>query len=378
MILIVLNRILIYMVSFDIFPTNFLTKLDYMMKKYLLIFIILCLPIVYLCGQVNKSPVAPDYARLEQIIKEAYLKFLEDSTGAPADYIPELAKVNPNLFGICVVTIDGQVFSVGDVEHKYSIQSISKIFTLAMVMEQLGKDIILEKLGAEPTGLPFNSVTAIEQQATRVGNPLVNAGAIATTSLLEGSSEAVKWDNILAFYSACAGEQLEMLQDIFDSEAATNGRNQAIARLLDAYGVMYNDPEKAVDLYTRQCSVGITTKQLAAMGATLAAGGVNPFSGKRIINAHNVPQILSVMLSCGMYDYSGTWSYLTGLPAKSGVGGGIIAVVPGKGAVAAFSPRLDKAGNSVRAQKAIAYISQQLNINIFDPQSIGVTQSTGR
>ncbi|WP_439182169.1 glutaminase A [Carboxylicivirga taeanensis] len=346
-----------------------------MLKRYLVIVIFACIPAIFLYGQVAKSPVAPDYTRLKQILDEAYHEFLTDSTGTPADYIPELATVNPDLFGICIVTVDGQIFCVGDVEHTYSIQSISKVFTLAMVMEQIGKEAILEKLGTEPTGLPFNSVTAIEQQSTRVGNPLVNAGAIATASLLDGKNEAAKWKTILAYYSACAGEPLTMMDDVYASEAATNGRNHAIARLLDAYGVMYDDPEKAVDLYTRQCSVGMTTKQLAAMGATLAAGGVNPFTGERAMQATNVPQILSIMLSCGMYDYSGTWSYLTGLPAKSGVGGGIVAVVPGKGAIAAFSPRLDAAGNSVRAQKAIAYISQHLNINIFDPQSVGVKQS---
>lgn len=342
------------------------------MKKIYLILLVLFLGLTLINAQVEKSPVAPDYNKLQQIIEEAYNQFVNDSAGVPADYIPELARVNPDLFGISVVTVDGRVFSIGDVEHCFSIQSISKVFTLAMVMEQLGQQAILEKLGAEPTGLPFNSVTAIEQQSTRVGNPLVNAGAIATTSLLECSPEAAKWNSILEFYSACAGEELGLLKDIYDSEAATNGRNQAIARLLDAYGVMYDDPEKAVDVYTRQCSVGITTKQLATMGATLAAGGVNPFTGVEVMNAKNIPQILSIMLSCGMYDYSGTWSYLTGLPAKSGVGGGIVAVVPGKGAIAAFSPRLDAAGNSIRAQKAIAYISQQLSINIFDPKSVGV------
>ena len=325
-----------------------------------------------ICAQVSKSPVAPNYAQIEKILNDAYHKFKDETGGSPADYIPELAKVSPELFGISIVTVDGKVFNVGDVEHTFSIQSISKVFTLAMVMEQIGEDALLEKLGAEPTGLPFNSITAIEQQTTRVGNPLVNAGAIATTSLLDGSSEKKKWNKILEFYGSCAGAELSLLQDVYESEAATNGRNQAIAQLLNSYGIMFNAPVKAVDLYTRQCSVGISSEQLAAMGATLAAGGINPFSGHRVIQQDHIPQILSIMLSCGMYDYSGTWSFLTGLPAKSGVGGGIVAVVPGKGAIAAFSPRVDGAGNSVRAQKAIAYISKQLDVNIFDPQSVGV------
>lgn len=325
-----------------------------------------------LFAQVERSPVAPAYEKVQKILEEAYEQFLNDDSGAPADYIPELARVEPDLFGISIVTVDGKVFNIGDTDHTFSIQSISKVYTLAMVMEELGEEAILEKLGAEPTGMPFNSVLAIEFQQSKVGNPLVNAGAIATASLLPGATEQEKWLKILDFYSGCAGEELSIMQDVYESEAATNDRNQAIARLLAAYGKMYNDPGESVDLYTRQCSVGINSKQLATMGATLAAGGVNPFTGNRVFSNEHVPQLLAVMLSCGMYDYSGTWSYKTGLPAKSGVGGGIVAVVPGKGAIAAFSPRLDQAGNSIRAQKAIAYVSEQLEINIFSPQSVGV------
>jgi len=323
-------------------------------------------------GQVEPGPVAPAYERVQNVMEEAFEQFVNDDNGKVADYIPELAKVNPDLFGISIVTVDGHVFNIGDSEYEFSIQSISKVYTLAMVMEELGEDAIIEKLGVEPTGMPFNSVLAIEFQPSKVGNPLVNAGAIATASLLQGASEKEKWMKILDFYSACAGEKLEIMQEVYESEAATNDRNQAIARLLSAYGKMYDDPAEAVDLYTRQCSVGINSRQLAAMGATLAAGGINPFTGDKVFENEHVPQLLSIMLSCGMYDYSGTWSYLTGLPAKSGVGGGIVAIVPGKGAIAAFSPRLDQNGNSVRAQKAIAYISEQLDINIFAPQSVGV------
>lgn len=344
---------------------------DSALRTALLGMVLLCFSIV-LHGQVERSPVAPAYEKVQNIMEEAYEQFLSDNSGAPADYIPELAKVEPDLYGISIVTVDGVVFNIGDTDHTFSIQSISKVYTLAMVMEELGEDAILEKLGTEPTGMPFNSVLAIEFQPSRVGNPLVNAGAIATASLLQGANEKEKWLKILDFYSACAGEKLEIMQDVYESEAATNDRNQAIARLLAAYGKMYNDPAESVDLYTRQCSVGINSKQLAAMGATLAAGGVNPFTGQRVFGDEHVPQLLSVMLSCGMYDYSGTWSFRTGLPAKSGVGGGIVAIVPGKGAIAAFSPRLDKAGNSIRAQKAIAYISEQLDLNIFAPQSVGV------
>ncbi len=340
--------------------------------KFLVIAFMSTLAAPQLAGQVEPGPVAPAYARVQNVMEEAYEQFLGDDSGAPADYIPELARVEPDLFGISIVTVDGRLFHVGNTDHMFSIQSISKVFTLAMVMEELGEQAILDKLGAEPTGMPFNSVLAIEFQKSKVGNPLVNAGAMATTSLLAGETQQEKWLRILKFYSDCAGTALSIMQDVYESEAATNDRNQAIARLLAAYGRMYNDPAEAVDLYTMQCSVGIDCDDLAAMGATLAAGGVNPYTGKHVFSNEHVPQLLSVMLSCGMYDYSGTWSFKTGLPAKSGVGGGIVAVVPGKGAIAAFSPRLDEAGNSIRAQKAIAYISEQLDINIFAPESVGV------
>lgn len=345
------------------------------MPSYIMVFILVAVlytGIHTAYGQVNKSPVAPDYELVQSIVEEAYHKFKNLDDGAPASYIPELAKVKPDLFGISIVTVDGIVFSAGDVDHIFAIESVSKAFTLAMVMERIGKQGILDKLGAEPTGFPFNSVLAVEFQKTRVGNPLVNAGAMATASLITGKSEEEKWHKILDFYSNCAGERLHLMQDVYASEAATNQHNVAIAWLLDSYGIMYSDPEKAVDLYTKQCSVGISCKQLAAMGATFAAGGINPFSGDRVFSNEHIPNILSLMLTAGLYDYSGTWSYLTGLPSKSGVGGGIVSVVPGKGAIAAFSPRLDEAGNSIRAQKAIAYISEKLNINIFAPQSVGV------
>ena len=323
-------------------------------------------------AQVARSPFAPDYELVSDLVEETYEKFKDLDKGAVADYIPELAKVDPDLFGIAIVTVDGIVITAGDVKEIFSIQSISKVYTLAMVMEQQGEELILEKLGVEPTGMPFNSVLAIEFQDTKVGNPLVNAGAISTTSLLKGQSKQEKWDDILSFYSACAGHDLLLMQDVYESEAATNQRNQAIAYLLSAYGRMYDEPEEAVDLYTMQCSIGINCVDLAAMGATLASGGVNPFTGKQVFSNNHVPQLLAVMLSCGMYDYSGTWSYITGLPSKSGVGGGIVSIVPGKGAIAAFSPKVDESGNSVRAQEAIKYISEHLNINIFAPQSVGV------
>jgi len=341
-----------------------------------LCFAVFLLPTAPVDGQatatIDRSPVAPTDEEFRQIVQETYEKYKDLKEGENADYIPELAVVDPELFSISVVTIDGRTLSVGDSDYVFSIQSISKVFTLALLMNEKGPNEVLDKLGAEPTGLPFNSVIAVEQQPTHVGNPLVNAGAIATTSLISAPNAEEKYEKILTFYSDCAGEKLTLLNDVYESEAATNTRNQAIARLLMSYGKMYSDPSESVDVYTKQCSIGVNSEQLAMMGATLAAGGRNPITGKQVIQEENIPELLAVMTMAGMYDYSGTWAFLTGLPAKSGVGGGILAVVPGKGAIAAFSPRLDRAGNSIRAQRAIADISERLGINLFSPRSVGV------
>ena len=332
----------------------------------------LATPTAVLGQSISPSPVAPTIAQVQEVLEEVYEEFRDLQEGAPADYIPELAMVEPDLFGITVTGVEGQTLSIGDADHTFSIQSIAKVFTLALLMNDSGPGEVLDKLGVEPTGLPFNSVVAIEQQPTRVGNPLVNAGAIATTSLIEAPDADARYQRILDFYSAMAGEPLALMDDVYVSEAATNTRNQAIARLLQNYGRMYDDPAAAVDVYTKQGSIGVTTKQLAMMGATLAAGGVNPVTGDRVLDPDHIPELLAVMTMAGLYDYSGTWAFVAGIPSKSGVGGGILAVVPGKGAIAAFSPRLDAAGNSVRAQRAIAAFSQRLALNIYSPGSVGV------
>ena len=320
----------------------------------------------------QRSPVAPTREQVEAVVKEAYNRFLSDTSGKNADYIPELAHVDPKLFGIAIVTTDNQVVTVGDVDYAFSIQSISKVFTLALAMEELGPDKVFDRIGNEPTGRPFNSVEAVVDMKTHTGNALVNAGAIATASLITGATKDDKWNKILAFYSKAAGEKLSVIQKVYESEAATNTGNKALAALLLKYERIYSDPLAAVDNYTKQCSVGVTAKQLAVMGATLANFGMNPVTGEQVIKRENVPEILSAMSMAGLYDSSGGWAWQVGLPAKSGVGGGIIAVVPGKGAVAAFAPRLDEAGNSVKAQKAIAYIADKLGINLFSPRSVGL------
>ncbi len=302
---------------------------------------------------------------LQELVDEAHARFKDLKEGKNADYIPILASVPSELFGLAIVTVDGKLITAGDVDYPFSIQSVSKPFTMALVMEEQGLDAVFEKIGVEPTGMPFNSIIAIELNPRRSINPLVNAGAIAAVSMLEAKSPEERWKKILDGYSAYAGEPLKLIDEVYVSEAKTNYRNRAIANLLYAYNRVYCDPMEATDVYTKQCSVGVTARQLAVMGATLANGGVNPRTGKRVLRRDYVDEVLAVMLMAGFYDESGEWAYRTGLPAKTGVGGGIVAVVPGKMAIVGFSPRLNEAGNSVRAMRAIDYIAEKLKDNIF-------------
>ncbi len=323
-------------------------------------------------GQTNKSPVAPNRERVEAAVREAFDKYRSDTNGKNADYIPYLAQVDSKLFGIAVVTTDNQVFELGDVKYSFSIQSISKVYTLALAMEELGFDKVFQRIGSEPTGRAFNSVLAVVDMPTHTGNPLVNAGAIATTSLISGKNEDEKWNKILDFYGRVAGEKLVLIDEVYKSEAATNAGNKALSMLLAKYDRIYADPFESVDIYTKQCSVGVNATQLARMGALLANNGKNPATGEQVIKAEDVPYILSTMMMAGLYDSSGSWAWHVGLPAKSGVGGGIVAIVPGKGAIAVFAPRLDDAGNSVKAQKVIEFVADKLDYNLFSPQSVGL------
>src|SRR5215208_164615 len=318
------------------------------------------------------SPVAPAKALVEAVVREAYEKFKNDANGKNGDYIPYLAQVDSKLFGIAIVTTDNQVLSMGDIKYSFSIQSISKVFSQALAMEEFGPEKVLEKVGNEPTGRAFNSVFAVADMPTHTGNPYVNAGAISTVSLISTKTADEKWARILNFYSRAAGEKLTLIDEVYKSEAATNTGNKALSMLLAKYDRIYSDPFTSVDIYTKQCSVGVNVIQLARMGATLANGGVNPVTGERVIKQENVPHILSTMIMAGLYDGSGGWAWKVGLPAKSGVGGGIVAVMPGKGAIAVFSPRLDEAGNSVKAQKVIEFVSNELDYNLFSPASVGL------
>jgi glutaminase len=323
-------------------------------------------------AQAQRSPVAPNRERVEAVVREAYEKFRNNTEGKNADYIPYLANVDSKLFGIAVVATDNQAFELGDVKYSFSIQSISKVYSLALAMEELGPDKVFEKIGSEPTGRPFNSVTAVVEMPTHSGNPLVNAGAIATVSLISGKTADEKWNKILNFYSRVAGEKLTLIDEVYKSEAATNTGNKALSYLLAKYDRIYADPFESVDVYTKQCSVGVNASQLARMGATLANNGKNPATGEQVIKPEDVPRLLATMTMAGLYDTSGYWAWHVGLPAKSGVGGGIVAVVPGKGAIAVFAPPLDQAGNSVKAQKVIEYVSNKLDYNLFSPSSVGL------
>ena len=320
-----------------------------------------CLPLLVAVSHA----VAADNA-VEQALEDAHKKFKGVKEGKNADYIPALAEVPSKLFGISLVTVDGKTYDEGDVKSLFSIQSISKVFTLALVLQESGEQAVEDNIGVDATGQVFNSIVAIEQSKGFQQNPFVNPGAIASTGMVKGKTDAEKWNKILAIHSAFAGRQLEVNQPVYKSEAETNQRNQAIAALMSAYGHIQDDPKMVTDVYTRQCAINVSSHDLAVMAATLANGGKNPVTGKQVIAQEHVAKILAVMATAGLYDDSGIWLFNVGLPAKSGVGGGIIAVSPGKFGIAAFSPPLDAAGNSVKAQRAIEYVSNELGGNPYN------------
>jgi glutaminase len=307
----------------------------------------------------------PDPEWVRRLVLEAYERYRGLDEGKVADYIPALARVPRDLFGIVVVGVNGNVIEVGDVNHLFTIQSVSKPFVYALVCDLLGADEARTKLGANSTGLPFDSVIAVELHPDRKTNPLVNSGAIATSSLAPGSNVGERWEFVHRGLSAFAGRSLAIDEDVYRSELATNGRNLGIARLLASYGRMYCDPDEATEVYTRQCSLLVTAHDLAVMGATLANGGTNPMTGARVVGADTCRRVLAVMATAGLYERSGDWLYDIGLPGKSGVGGGIVTVSPGKGGCGTFSPPLDGAGNSVRGQLATDHLSTALGLNLF-------------
>ncbi|QNO36816.1 glutaminase A [Protaetiibacter sp. SSC-01] len=307
----------------------------------------------------------PGWDAVENLVREAHAYARETGDGDIATYIPRLAQVDPELFGVSVAEVDGAVHAAGDAEVLFSIQSISKAFVYALVCEELGHEVVRERIGVDNTGLPFNSVIAIELADGHPGNPMVNAGAIATTALVPAASADERWARIQAGLSAFAGRRLELDGEVYTSEADTNQRNRAIGTLLQAYGRIEADPLGAVDAYTRQCSLLVTATDLAVMGATLADGGVNPVTGERVVAADVARDTLAVLAAAGLYERSGEWLFEIGLPGKSGVAGGIMTVSPGKAGIGVFAPRLDGAGNSVRGRLATRYLARALGLDIF-------------
>ncbi|MBT0992997.1 glutaminase A [Cellulomonas sp. DKR-3] len=316
-------------------------------------------------GQRAATGALPPWQRVDELVLEAYAWARQDASGAVADYIPALAQADPDAFGLCVVEVDGGTHTAGDADAGFSIQSISKAFVYALVCDELGHAAVRERIGVNNTGLAFNSVVAVELNGGHPMNPMVNAGALATTALVPGGAPDEQWAYVQDGLSRFAGRPLALDDEVYASESATNQRNQAIARLLESYGRIEVDPLPVVDVYTRQCSLVVTARDVAVMGATLADGGVNPLTGERVVSAEVCRDTLAVLASTGLYERSGEWLFEIGLPGKSGVAGGIVTVAPGKAGIGAFAPRLDPAGNSVRAQRATGYLSRVLGLNVF-------------
>jgi glutaminase len=312
--------------------------------------------------------VLPAASIVQSSVREAFERYRSFDEGTVATFIPALARVRRESFGVCVVGTDGATYSAGDRQHAFTLQSVAKPFVFALVCQALGGRQARDSIGVNSTGLPFDSIMAIELHAQRTVNPMVNAGALATASLAPGADVEAKWRFIREGLSRFAGRALELDMDVYRCEAATNHRNRGIASLLASYGRMYCDPHAAVEIYTRQCALEASVEDLAVMGATLADGGVNPRTRERIIDASGCQRVLAVLATAGLYEQSGDWLYEVGLPAKSGVSGGIVAVAAGKAGLASFSPPLDEAGNSCRGQLALRFLSERLGLNLFASQ----------
>ncbi len=308
--------------------------------------------------------------QLQAVVDDAWRECRTDTGGELAQYIPALAAADPNDFAVVIATVDGRVFAAGDAGKPFAIMSAAKPFTLALLLQQRGPQFVMDRIGVEPTGLPFDALSTVDRSPPGPLNPMVNAGAITAVSLLQADSPAQRWQELLDWYGAFAGEPLALLEPVYRSVSSGGLHNRAILDLLELHGMLGAPQDETLDVYNRQSSVAVTARQLAVMGATLANGGVNPVSGKRVLDADNVDEVLSMMLMAGFYDEAGRWAYTAGLPAKSGVGGGVVAVAPGRMAIVGYSPRLSGAGNSVRAMAAVAYISRQLQLGLFDARAV--------
>jgi glutaminase len=307
----------------------------------------------------------PSASEVKDLVAEAHARYKANTEGQTSQVYPALARVPSHLFGICVVETSGAIFAVGDAEHAFTIMSVSKPFIFALVCQSLGHEEVRDRIGVNATGMAFNSLAGIERDAEGRTNPMVNAGAIATTSLVPGGNVSDRWKFIHEGLSRFAGRTLPLNEEVYVSASETNFRNRSIAGLLQSYGRIYLDPVAAVDLYTKQCSLNVTARDLAVMGATLADGGINPITRERVVDPMICHYTLAVMATAGLYETSGDWLYDVGLPGKSGIGGGIVTVSPGKAGLGTFAPPLDKAGNSVKGQLVARFLSRHLGMDLF-------------
>lgn len=312
-------------------------------------------------------------SQIKEVVQEAHDLYKNNTEGKNADYIPYLANVNKNLFGISICLSDGEVIQTGDTSYQFGIESVSKVHTAILVLRQYGAETILQKIGADATGLPFNSIMAILLENDHPSTPLVNAGAIAANSMVKpvGNSDE-KWKAIIDNITELCGSAPHLIDELYKSESETNFNNRSIAWLLKNYNRIYDDPDMSLDLYTRQCSLGITVEQLAICGATIANGGINPITKQQVFDAELSPKITSMIATVGFYEHTGDWLYTSGIPAKTGVGGGVMGTLPGLMGIAAFAPPIDSAGNSVKAQLAIKYIVNKLNLNVFNGDQVTI------
>lgn len=302
---------------------------------------------------------------IQAVIEDLYQKYRSCSEGHVASYIPELAKANPNDFAIVVVTVEGEVFKVGQCEVPFSLQSTSKPFTYGLILEDFGREFVLSKVGVEPTGEAFNSIVELEKQTHLPYNPMINSGAIAVSSLIKAPNFSDRVKRVMTLFENYIGHPLLGDEAIFQSEKNTAHRNRSIAHLLRHFNVIEDDIDESLDLYFKQCSILANTQDLAMMAATLANNGIQPLTKKTAIKSEYVSDLLSLMFTCGMYDSSGEWAYSVGIPAKSGVSGAILGVVPGIMGIAVFSPPIDSKGHSVRGVKVFQELSKNLNLSIF-------------
>jgi glutaminase len=301
---------------------------------------------------------------VEEYLRQVFVDLSADTSGKVAEYIPELAVVDPDSFAICLATIDGHVYEVGDSRKGFAIQSISKPFSYALALADRGLEGVAQKVDVEPSGEPFNEIS-LDPVTERPRNPMINAGAITCASLIAGYSPSERFERVRSWYSRFAGRELQLNERMFASEDRTGHRNRAIGHMLRSFGILDEDPDSALAVYFRQCSIEVNCRDLSLMAATLADAGVNPVTGDRVLDSTLVERVLSVMTTCGMYDAAGSWVATVGLPAKSGVGGGIIAVLPGQLGLAVFSPRLDTVGNSVRGVRACRRLSRDLELHFL-------------